>query len=365
MTGLFDDILSGNYSGTAESTIHLSYEEESYIENEITSDPVSLSNFCSEGYEAITASIGALAISEGLAATEILKGGSKQAAMESLASRAGDAYDTIKRWAAKIWKAIKKFVAKAWAHIKHIADKVKAFFTNYESVLRDVKGTFRVPWCTMHIADLAREINSDYNNQADFNANRTTNQAANNVDQVRMRVVMHWRNVLYGGTGGNVRQSGNSETLTGGAPGYTQTPWDTVKPEVLRVTTMGYDKWAKDFLNWGEKDFREAISLDKDEVDDRQDQYDDIDYDKKIEDKEDRAEMYNRMRDHGRYRIKLAKTKLQLRQRGCQMLASATTRHFNQCVAAAKIALKQKHGVNESATFGASESFNNIAAMLL
>ena len=361
MTGLFDDVLAGNYNGAMESAVQLSYEEESYIENEITSDPCSLSNYCSEGFEAITASIGAIAVSEGLAAVDILKGKSKQITMESLASRAADAYDTIKRWAAKIWKAIKKFVAKAWAHIKHIADKVKAFFTNYESVLRDVKGQFKVPWCSMNIASLAMEINSDYNNQVDFNNNITTNGRANNTDQVRMTVIAHWRNVLYGRNSNT--PNGNSDTNHGGAPGYVQTPWDTVKPEVLRVTTMGYDKWSRDFLNWGEKDFREAISLDKDEVDDRRDQYDDLEPDKDIENQDDRSEVYNRMREHGRYRLKLAKTKLQLRQRGCQMLAAATTRHFNQCIGAAKIALKQKHGVNESTYY--DNSVNTIASMFL
>ena len=331
MTGLFDNVLEGSYATGANSGSELSYEEESFIDKEITSDPSSLSNYTNECYIEMTSVMGALAVSEGFAAQELLQGKSRESVMESLADRAADAYDTLKRWATKIWKAIKKFVQKAWNRLKVIKDRIVAFFTNYEEVLKNYSnGTKNIDWVDMKIKECAAVINSDYNLEVDVQGRYDSSAASHsgNMGSVIQHTVDKWRKILY---------------ISDTKPVYTKKSWNDVKGTVMQVTSMGYDKFSKDFLNWGEKDFREAMSLDKERIEDRQDDYDDIDKDKE-------KKKYFAKRDTAREKIVLARTRLQLRQRGIQLLNEACTRQFNQCVAAAKIAIRGKNGVSESYT---------------
>lgn len=372
--GLFDDTLYG-VGGNIPSSVQLSYEEEAYIDSEVTEDPVTLSDYCSECYQAMTSILGAIAVSEGIAADQIHKGQDRVTVMESLKSRAEDAYDTLKRWAHKLWTAIKKFVKKAWTRLKYIGERIKAFFGSYEAQLRGYNGNIKVPWCTMNISAAATAINGEYTNQDLMN--RAGLGSLTNVDQVRMNVIASWRDILYpegSGTGHGDSNHNRKGSREGKAATYKQVDFQKVKPEILRTTTMGFDKYERDFLNWGEKDFREAISLDKDEISDRRDSYDDIEkeelpdsakYPNVSPDERDRV--YHQFRDDARMRIKLSQCKLQLRQRGIQMLHAACTRYYNQCLKAARMALKDKAGVRpvgDSTTYGLDIDSYSIDAIV-
>ena len=333
MAGLFDDVIGGYY-GTTES-VQLSYEEETYIENNITRDPVSLSNYTTEGYIGITQAIGSLGIAEGLCAVDILKGNDKQLAMESLADRASDAYETVKRWATRIWKAIKKYVQKAWNHLKVVKDRIVAFFTSNENVLRNYSSSEKnIDWIDMDITAAAKAINQVYSGKILTVSDGTTDWTSSaSAGKVVKDTVDNWRRLLYGTTNGD--------------PKFIKKSWNDVKGQVLQVTTMGYDKYAKDFLNFGERDYKEAMEIDKERLDDRQDAYDSVEHD---ENKDKDKTKYYANREQARIKMQIVRAKLQVRQRGIQLLTSATNRYYSQCVAAAKVAIRGKNNVSESFT---------------
>ena len=218
MTNLFDDVLYGSGSSYV-SEASLSYEEESYIENNITADPVSLSDYTTEAYIEMTRIFGALAVSEGFAAKQIASGVDRKVALESLADRAGDAYDTLKKWATKIWKAIKIFLQKVWNRLKVVKDRIVSFFTSYENVLRNYSNnTKNIEWVEMNIIACAKAINTSYDVETKMQDTRNKSGLYNKVINQR---VTYWRNILYKhGFSGN------------GTPKFTTVSWDDKKGEV-------------------------------------------------------------------------------------------------------------------------------------
>ena len=351
MNTLFRDIINGNTSYATESA-QLSYAEESAIENEITHDSESLVSFNMEGFMAWVAIEGALNTSEGYAAAEIASGKSRDIALESLSSRASNAYATIKKWATKIWKAIKKFVQKAWNHLKAIKDRIKAFFTNYENVLKGYNGDFTIKnWCEMHIAKAAEQINKDYKGYVEDLDNGVSNHAITKGDE---SLVVHtlklWRHILYD----NVE----------GTPVFKDAKWKQKKGEVLQIVKIGYDQYASDFLKWGEKDYKEAMDLDEERISDREDQYDEIDRDDYQDNKGHTKKKYYTERDKGRTNLQEVRTRLHLRQRGIVLLNGAINRQYNQCLSAARQAIKESNGVKENYNVVDSKDYNLISSMI-
>ena len=331
--GLFDNVLNGDGSYVSEN-MQLSYEEENYIDKHISDDSDLLTAYTTEGYIALTAAVGSLHIMEGMAAVDMLQGKDKQTVMESLADRASDTYDTIKRWATKIWKAIKKFCQKAWNKIKATADKVRAYFTNYNEVLRDTKGSFNVKWAEINLDNLANLANQEIEVH-DAGHDTYTNFVGKIVNDTHTK----YRYALYG--------NGND------GPKYDDKKWDDVKAEVLHVTDLGVDKYFKLFLNLGEKNYRDCMSLDKDVVSDEEDKYEDTDG-------KSRA-----VRDKARTKVLEARARLQLRQIAVQLLNKAANQKYAMCVAAARKAINHKHGVKESSLYSNDMNGNNIIGLMI
>jgi hypothetical protein len=353
MTNLFDDVLYGSGSSYV-SEASLSYEEESYIENNITADPVSLSDYTTEAYIEMTRIFGALAVSEGFAAKQIASGVDRKVALESLADRAGDAYDTLKRWVTKIWKAIKKFAQKAWNRLKALYDRARAFFSNYESVLKNYSdNTMQIyDWVEMNINDTAKEINTNYDSQiTSADTYTTANGGASGADERVVGVIVNkWRERLYG--------SGHT------SPVHTKKNWNDIKGTVLQVTSNGYDRLYKDSLNWGEKDYKEAMSIHKEEISDRSDEF--HDYDKDEAEKAGASATYYTDKGTKAKELVKARVKMHLRQRGIVLLQSACHAQFNQCVSAARKAIKAMHGVTkESYDVYSNTDFRSIGSMMI
>lgn len=365
MTGLFNDVLSGTNTYIGES-VQLSYEEESYLDI-VSKDDYSLAGFVTEGLIEITDLENSITVAEAYGSKLILQGENRDAVMESLADKASAVYDTLKRWVTKIWRAIKKYVSKAWNHIKSFADKIRAYFSNYADVLQDYKGNVKVQWPKkLDIEALAQQVNADYDNALDnagfmikFNADQVTKNpgadtytvsqspthAANRVHAVSNintgtvveSVLKKWRSVLYG----------NEKGIE-----YESKAFSGIKGEVLRVADMGVDKYYKTFINFGEKDYRDAMSIHQDRVDDRQSRYDDIerpDYENTKKNEKD-FENYAAKREAAHAKVMEARIKMQLRQHGIQMITKGCTQKYNAAIAAARKAISDKHGV-------ASESY--------
>lgn len=349
MTGLFDDILTGVHSSYVSESVQLSYEEEQYIDNNITKDPETLADYAAECFIGMNSAFSSITVMEAMAAVDIASGKNSQTVTESLADRASDAYDTIKRWATKIWKAIKKFANKVWNHIKNIKDRIVAFFTNNETVLRNVKGSFKVPWVIeekniIKAADLINELCAlvSYDQlitKAKSKENLTDVGKYVNSGIIVATIVKDLRNLLYDNDKGEADYKKSSS-------------WDTVKGEVLRVTKLGSDTIFRDFLNLGEKNYKEALDIENERVDDLKDRYDDIELKDNSSDAE--REKYLDKRNRARTKIMLARAKLQLRQRGIQLLSRAVNDYYNQCAHAAKLAIRYKNGLSTT------ESYNPI-----
>lgn len=364
MTGLFDEVLmNGHY--TAESGIELSYEEESYIES-ISNSSIDLSSFVTEGLIEITSVSGSLLVMEGLASQEISKGANVQSVQESLADRAQDAYDTIKRWATKIWKAIKKFAQKVWNRLKAIRDKVVGYFTNYTDTLRNYKGNVTIDWVKMDILALAQKVNSDYDAEIKAQAGTPANgsnpavaPASTNAGKVVEEVLKTWRNTLY-------KDKAGTGNVTDGRPIHGTSTWNAEKGEILRVTELNPDKLVKTFLNMGEKDFREAMSLDKERIEDRESRYDDIEAPDYEEGKanENKFNKYIANREAARSKILWARVRLQLRQHGINMINKAVGDHYRQCVAAARKVINAMHNIKESYDYSGDYNMSVISSMI-
>ena len=338
--GLFDNILNGSNELDG-ATVQLSYEEEAWIDNSITEDPVSLSLCNENAFIKLTAISGSLYVMEGYAAVEISNGKDRETVMESISSKVGDAYDTVKRWITKIWKAIKKFFSKVKARLLAFKDKIMTFFTSYEEVLRKNNGNFNVSWAKVDLRAAAGLINRAYDEQISHNLNRQG--GVNRQGDIVNDIMNSWRLAMYGNEHG---------------PQYTDTPWNSVKTEVLSVADSSVDKIMDEYIRWGEKNYRDAMDLEKKSVNDVEDAYDDIEY-KEPENANTPVRKIASVRSHyrntsrAREMVMMARTSMQLRQRGIQLLTTGANQKYKMSIAAAKKAINQGRGITES-------SYSNI-----
>jgi len=152
---LFDQVLNESYSADlgGYSYDSLDAAEESYINDVITDDPVTLFQYTGECSNAIMALEAAEARMEGMMCVKFMnaRAANDEVAMEETVATMegfiGNMWETLKEIVKKAYAAVKAFLIKVWNKMKGYGNVVKAFFTKYGDVLRHkrVPG-LRVKW---------------------------------------------------------------------------------------------------------------------------------------------------------------------------------------------------------------------------
>ena len=170
---LFDQVLNESYSADLGGTTvdSLDATEESYINDVITDEPVTLFQYTGECSNAIMALEAAEARMEGMMAVKLMnaRAAKDEAAMEeavvTMEGFVGNMWETLKEIIKKAYAAVKAFLIKVWNKMKGYGNVVKAFFTKYGDVLRHkrVPG-LRVKWEKINVM-AAEPIMMRYINQ--------------------------------------------------------------------------------------------------------------------------------------------------------------------------------------------------------
>ena len=144
MAGLLDRVLSESYIGGFDNSVSPAIEAEvnsRIINDEDSSDMMQYTGECMMGMLAIEAVV---AQRDGEVAIECMyrKQIGDIAGIESVVATfegfLGNAWEKIKEWIKKAYTAIKNFLIKIWNKLKGYANQVKAFFTKYGDVLRNM-----------------------------------------------------------------------------------------------------------------------------------------------------------------------------------------------------------------------------------
>ena len=141
---LFDQVLNESYSADlgGYSYDSLDAAEESYINDVITDDPVTLFQYTGECSNAIMALEAAEARMEGMMCVKFMnaRSASDEVAMEETVATmegfVGNMWETLKEIVKKAYAAIKNFLIKVWNKFKSYGNVVRAMLTKYGDVLR-------------------------------------------------------------------------------------------------------------------------------------------------------------------------------------------------------------------------------------
>ena len=141
---LFDQVVNESYSADlgGYSYDSLDAAEESYINDVITDDPVTLFQYTGECSNAIMALEAAEARMEGMMCVKFMnaRSASDEVAMEETVATmegfVGNMWETLKEIVKKAYAAIKAFLIKVWNKFKSYGNVVRAMLTKYGDVLR-------------------------------------------------------------------------------------------------------------------------------------------------------------------------------------------------------------------------------------
>lgn len=157
---LFDQVVNESYSADlgGYSADSLDAAEESYINDVITDDPVTLFQYTGECSNAIMALEAAEARMEGMMCVKFMnaRSASDEVAMEETVATmegfVGNMWETLKEIVKKAYAAVKAFLIKVWNKFKSYGNVVRAMLTKYGDVLRHkrVPG-LRVKWEKINI----------------------------------------------------------------------------------------------------------------------------------------------------------------------------------------------------------------------